>query len=144
MSKEKPLKISDLVDSDREALEAILDKDLNDLTVHDIAVMKARRGYLAAEQVDYFSDALNGKFKGRDFVEEETKEVAPVKEPKVVAKEDKKVTAQKGEKKEVRVISAKDYNQKTLVQMAKDAGLTVDENASAEELAALLTEHVNK
>jgi len=126
---EKTLNPATLNDSARDYLEEILAKDLNSLTVYDIGFLKARVAYLTADQREFFSDALKGKIKGIDFVEEDEEEVAPKKVREVKVDEDGK-----------KIIDPNDYDQKTLIQMCKDADLKFDPKMNKQQLADLLNE----
>ena len=126
---EKTLNPAPLNDSARDYLEEILAKDLNSLTVYDIGFLKARVAYLTADQREFFSDALKGKIKGIDFVEEDEEEVAPRKVREVKVDEDGK-----------KIIDPNDYDQKTLIQMCKDADLKFDPKMNKQQLADLLND----
>lgn len=126
MSTEKALNINSLNLTDKKLLEEILAKDLNDLTVYDIKVLKARRAYLTSEQVEYLKDALNDKYMGIDFKGEEKDVVVPeVKEIKV-------------DDSGRRIIDPEDFSRDVLIQMCKDAELNFDLKATKKDLAELL------
>jgi hypothetical protein len=125
MSKEKALSIASLNPTDRVLLEEIVVKDLNDLTINDIGILKARRAYLNAEQVEYLHEALSGNLKGIDFDEDEEAKVEPVKELKV-------------DKDGRRIIDPEDFTREVLIQMCKDAELTFDLKMNKQDLANLL------
>lgn len=132
MTNEKANNIDTLTDADKEYLLGITSKDLIDLTVHDIGVLKARRSYLTADQKEYFADALNGTFKGMDYVEpEEDEEDSPKK-----SKKEKEVKVDDNGKK---IFDPDDYTRDVLVQMCKDAGVEFDsKTATKKEMADLL------
>jgi len=125
MSKDKALNIASLNPTDRALLEEIVAKDLNDLTVNDIGVLKARRAYLNAEQAEYMREALEGKLKGIDFDEDRAVKAKPEKEIKVDA--DGK-----------RIIDPNDFTREVLIQMCKDAEVVFDLKMNKQELADLL------
>jgi len=65
--------INTLKEYDKKLIEEITNKELNDLTSNECAVLRARRGYLTADQKDTFKPALDGEFLGKDVVVKEKK-----------------------------------------------------------------------
>ena len=123
---EKTLNPQTLNESARVYLEGILSKTVQDLTVYDIGFLRARSVYLTADQREYFADALNGKFKGMDYVEKDTIEV---EQPDIFIEVDAN-----GNK----TINPEKVGGKVLIQMCKDAGISFDPHASKKVLADLL------
>lgn len=109
--------LNQMNESARVLLEEITGKEVIDLTANEISFLKARRDYLTKEQSEYYADALNGRFTGKDAGKPEEIEVK-FEEKKVFDKDD--------------------YTHEVLLQMVKDAGLDADPKLTKQQLVDLL------
>lgn len=119
------LRKQDLPENARKELEKILSTSPESLTTAQHAFLKARRGYLSSDEETDFAEVLGGK-------------IEPLDAPQVAAveamREEKEPKKAREEEDEVRQISKDDYKRSTLMQMAKDAGLPVENTDTKQDL----------
>ena len=114
------LRIKDLPENTQADLEEILSTSPDALTSVQVAFLKARRSYLSAEDLTVYADVLGGKIQPKEEPKEE--EVIVEKEP------------EEREEGEVKQINKDNYKRGTLMQMARDAGLPVENTDTKADL----------
>lgn len=118
------LQKKDLPDNARKELEIILSTSPESLTTAQHAFLKARRGYLSSDEETDFKEVLESEIKPQD-----APQVKAAKEARAESRKEKEVNED-----EVRQISKDDYKRSTLMQMAKDAGLPIQNTDTKQDL----------
>lgn len=138
MSIQRP-RIEDLPEDVREKLSSILSHSPESLRTEDQKFLRARRSYLTSEERAIFSEVLDNKIEAIDAEEIAIKEKEAVEEENV---EGKVIMEETEDGREIKQINPDKFRRDALVQMAKDAGLPVDNSDTKKMLGDKINAHL--